>query len=169
MPPRPPASAARVATADYRTLSAFRYALRQFLHFSTEAARRAGLSSQQHQTLLALKGFPARQHASVGELAERLDLRPHSAVGLVDRLVKRNLVRREPDPADRRRVRVGLTAQGEALIGRLSSVHRDELRRLGPELQRLLAVLDSGGDRKTAASALTAASTAKRARARRAR
>lgn len=169
MPPRSSPSASRVTIADYQTLSAFRYALRQFLHFSTEAARVAGLSPQQHQALLALKGFPGRQHASVGELAERLDLRHHSTVGLVDRLVKRKLVRRQTDSTDRRRVHVVLTLQGEALVDRLSSAHRDELRRLGPELQRLLATLDAQAAKPAASLRLTAVSTAKRARAHRAR
>ncbi len=129
------------AQPDYQTLAAFRYALRRFLSFSAAAARESGISAPQHQALLAIKGFPARGAISIGELAERLDLRHHSAVGLVDRLVRKRLVRRAPDPADHRRVHVRLTARGEALLERLSAVHRDELRRLGPELRRLLQKL----------------------------
>jgi DNA-binding MarR family transcriptional regulator len=129
------------AQPDYQTLAAFRYALRRFLSFSAAAARESGISAPQHQALLAIKGFPARGAISIGELAERLDLRHHSAVGLVDRLVRKRLVRRAPDSADHRRVHVRLTARGEALLERLSAVHRDELRRLGPELRRLLQKL----------------------------
>ena len=134
-------SALRGSRPDYQALAAFRYAIRRFLSFSAAAARESGISAPQHQALLAIKGFPGKGVISIGELAERLYLRHHSAVGLVDRLVRRRLVRRAHDPADRRRVRVQLTVRGEALLGRLSAAHRDELRRLGPELRRLLQKL----------------------------
>jgi DNA-binding MarR family transcriptional regulator len=127
-----------VSAADYAALAEFRRALRQFLHFSREAALGAGLSPAQHQALLALKGFGGRRGLCVGELAGLLDLRHHSAVGLVDRLVGRKLARRKTDPDDRRRVLVLVAARGEALLERLSAAHRDEIRRLGPELRRLL-------------------------------
>jgi DNA-binding MarR family transcriptional regulator len=133
--------AAQLAPADYEALAVFRYALRRFLNFSGAAARAAGMSPQQHQALLAIKGFPSRHPASIGELAGRMDLRHHSAVGLVDRLVRRGLVRRAADPVDRRCVRLHLTRQGEALLGRLSATHREELRRIGPGLRRILGKL----------------------------
>lgn len=123
---------------QYETLAAWRHALRQFLHFSQEAARSAGIPPQQHQALLVIKGFPERDYVTVGELADRLKLRHHSAVGLVDRLAERQLVAREASRTDRRRIEVRLTARGEALIERLSTVHLRELRQLGPELKRLL-------------------------------
>lgn len=126
---------------DYEALAEFRYALRRFLHFSAAAARAAGLSPAQHQALLAIKGFPGGRNASIGELAGRLDRRHHTAVGLVDRLARRRLLRRVPDREDRRRVQVELTRAGEAVLGRLSAAHRDELRQLGPELRRLLEKL----------------------------
>ncbi len=135
------ASSAPLRPADYRTLAAFRYALNRFLCFSLAAARAAGLSPQQHQALLAIKGFPVREWVTVGELAERLQLRHHSAVGLVDRLADRGLVRRARAAADRRRVQVTLTSRGEAVLARLSAAHRTELRQVGPELQSLLARL----------------------------
>jgi DNA-binding MarR family transcriptional regulator len=131
----------RIARSDYESLAAFRHALRRFLRFSASAAGAAGLSPQQHQALLAIKGFPGRDPILVGDLAAQLDLRPHSAVGLANRMAARGLVRRSRDPRDRRRVRVRLTARGEALIGGLSAAHRDELRRRGPELRRLLRAL----------------------------
>jgi DNA-binding MarR family transcriptional regulator len=105
---------------------------------SREAAHAAGLTPQQHQALLAIKGFPGREFVSVGELAERLQVRHNSAVGLVDRLARQRLVRRLPSAADRRRVEVRLSRQGEAKIERLSAAHLRELRQLGPGIRELL-------------------------------
>jgi DNA-binding MarR family transcriptional regulator len=129
---------ARGASPDYQALAAFRYTLRRFLSFSAAAARKAGLSAQQHQALLAIRGFPDRGPVSIGQLAERMNLRHHSAVGLVDRLARGRLARRGADPGDRRRINVSLTARGEAVLERLAGAHRDELRRLRPELRSLL-------------------------------
>lgn len=122
----------------YETLSALRHALREFLHFSREAAGAAGIPPQQHQALLAIKGFPGRDYVTIGELAARLQLRHHSAVGLIDRLARRQLVRRETSKEDRRRVNVHLSAKGEALIQQLSAAHLEELRQIRPQLQKLL-------------------------------
>lgn len=138
---RPSERIRRVARNDYIALAAFRHALRGFLHFSAEAADDVDLSPQQHQALLAIKGMPEGEALTVGELAQRLYLRHHSAVGLVDRLVKKGLIKRAASAEDRRKVHVGLTSQGEALINRLSSVHRAELRRIAPELKRWLELL----------------------------
>ena len=112
-----------LSKSQYEMLAAFRYALRQFLHFSEEAAHAAGITPQQHQALLAIKGFPGRDCVTVGELAERLQLRHHSAVGLVDRLVAEKLVARAPSAQDRRQVFVQLTSRGENVLERLSSAH----------------------------------------------
>jgi DNA-binding MarR family transcriptional regulator len=114
-------------------------ALRRFLHFSETAAHAAGITPQHHQALLAIKGFPGRESASVGELAERLQIRHHSAVGLVDRLVADKLVRRESAPDDRRQVHVRLTPRGEGVLEKLSELHQTQLKTLGPELRRMLA------------------------------
>lgn len=133
-----PSPAGSLAKSHYELLAALRHALRRFLNFSESAARRGELTPQQHQALLALKGFPGRDYVSVGELAERLHLRHHSAVGLVDRLVQRGLLRRTRSKADRRKAEVRLTAGGDAIIARLSAVHLQELRQLGPELHRLI-------------------------------
>src|SRR5690242_17531477 len=95
--------------AQYEMLAAFRYALRRFQHFSETAARSAGVSPQQHQALLAIKGFPGRDCVTVGELAERLQLRHHSVVGLIDRLAAEKLVARALSAQDRRQVFVRLT------------------------------------------------------------
>jgi DNA-binding MarR family transcriptional regulator len=131
-----------LAPVHYELLATLRHALRGFLRFSQAAARAAGLPPQQHQALLAIKGFPGRDRVSIGELAGRLHLRHHSAVGLVDRLARRRLVRRVPSTADRRRVHLELTTRGTALIDRLSTIHLRELEQLGPELRRLLALIE---------------------------
>src|SRR5665213_1254442 len=93
-----------MSKADYETLAGFRYALRLFLRFSEEEAYRDNLTPQQHQLLLAIQGFPGRDYATIGELAERLQLRQHSVVGLVNRLAHAGLAVREPDLKDRRKV-----------------------------------------------------------------
>ncbi len=123
-----------LSKSQYETLAAFRYALRQFLHFSEEAAHGAGITPQQHQALLAIKGFPGRDSVTVGELAERLQLRHHSTVGLVDRLVAEKWVARVPSAQDRRQVFVQLTRRGENVLERLSSAHTEQLKRMAPEL-----------------------------------
>jgi DNA-binding MarR family transcriptional regulator len=134
----------KLQKAQYEALAAFRYALRRFLHFSETAAKTDGLTPQQHQALLAIKGFPGRDSVTVGELAERLQLRHHSVVGLVDRLVAEKLVARAVAKADRRQVLVQLTARGEKTLENLSAVHREQLQRIGPELTQLLEKLTAG-------------------------
>jgi len=131
---------------DYELLAEFRHLLRRFLAFSEESARRHGLTSQQHQALLAVKGFPGARSLTVGELAARLDIRHHSAVGLVDRLEARRLVKRVIDPDDRRQVFVGLTPAADAILARLTAAHRRELRQLAPNLSVLLARLRGASD-----------------------
>src|SRR6476659_1509253 len=84
-----------VSQEEYETLAAFRYQLRQFLRFSEEAAKSVGLTPQQNQALLTIKGFPARDYVTIGELAEWLQIKHHSAVGLVNRLVAQDLVTRK--------------------------------------------------------------------------
>lgn len=133
-----------LAKADYETLAGFRYLLREFAAFSEQAARRAGLTAQQHQTLLAIKGFPGREQVTIGELAQRLGLRDHSVTGLVDRLVARGLLRRRYDRRDRRRVLVEVTPRAHTLLAKLSRAHRDELKRLAPLLRSLLGRLGRG-------------------------
>ncbi len=131
----------QIDKSQYETLAAFRYALRRFLRFSEGAAEAAGITAQQHQALLAIKGFPARDKITVGELAERLQLHHHSAVGLIDRLVAEKLVAREPSVEDRRQVLIQLTRRGEEVLDKLASVHREQLQRIGPEISQLLGRL----------------------------
>lgn len=127
-----------VSQEEYETLATFRYQLRRFLRFSEAAARRVGLTPQQHQALLAIKGFPERDYVTIGELAERLQIKHHSAVGLVDRLVAQELVTREAATEDRRQVYITLTARGTELLSELTVAHKEELRRMGVTLQKLL-------------------------------
>ncbi|WP_322965747.1 MarR family winged helix-turn-helix transcriptional regulator [Sphingomonas fuzhouensis] len=128
-----------ISDRDYRALAGFRRQLRTFLSFSEEAAAQAGITAQQHQALLALRAAPDRA-LLIGELAEHLRLRPHSASGLVDRLEKLGLVRRATG-VDRRRVPVTLTEQGTETIATLAIAHRAELRRLRPLLMDMLSAL----------------------------
>jgi DNA-binding MarR family transcriptional regulator len=127
--------------ADYSLLAEFRRLLRHFLVFSETAARDAGLSPQQHQALLAIKGFGAGGPQTLGDLAGHLAIRHNSTVGLVDRLEQMGLLKRTTDPADRRRVTLRLTRDAEKLLASLSAAHRDELRRLSPLLEPLIAKL----------------------------
>ena len=131
-----------LSQADYRALGSFRYEIRRFLHFSEEAARAEGLEPQQHQILLAIQGFDESGGPTIGQLAEHLFLRHHSAVGLIDRLEERGMVTRLRGEEDRRQVRVRMTEAGERTLHRLAHLHREELRRSGPQLvESLLRVI----------------------------
>lgn len=131
-----------VSPEDYATLAAFRRALRRFMAFSEEAARASGLTAQQHQAILAIRGHKGGEPLTIGELAEHLLLRHHSAVELVDRLAKAELVTRVPSEHDRRAVLVGLTPKAERILEELSAIHLDELRRGRGLLAQLLERLD---------------------------
>lgn len=139
-------SSNRLSKAHYAQLAAFRYHLRQFLHFSELAAQNAGITPRQHQALLGIKGFPNRETITIGKLAEQLHIAHHSAVGLVDRLVEQNLIAREQGADDRRQVYVKLTDHGLRILEQLTGAHRAEIRRLGPSLELLLdgLMLDRG-------------------------
>jgi DNA-binding MarR family transcriptional regulator len=128
----------KVGQAEYEALADFRQAVREFLRFSETAAAAAGLTPRQHQVLLAIRGAHGGVPLSVGDLAQKLYVRPHSAVGLVDRLVALGLVARRKGKPDRRRVLVALTAKGRRLLGGLSAAHRQELRQLDPRLRAAL-------------------------------
>ena len=119
-------------------LARFRYSLRRFLRFSEQAARSAGITPQRHQALLAIKGFAGCERITIGELAEALQIRHHSAVGLVDRLIAEGYARRMPAKDDRRRVRLALSPRAEAILEELTHAHRAQLHGLGPEINRLL-------------------------------
>jgi DNA-binding MarR family transcriptional regulator len=122
---------------QYRQLLQLRTGLRRFLRWSEEQAQREGLTGPQHQLLLAVRGHDDRRGPTIGEVADYLALKHHSAVGLVDRTVAAGLVSRRADPADHRVVRLRLTAKGSRRLASLSAVHLEELRRLAPELQTI--------------------------------
>lgn len=128
----------KITEREYEQLASFRYALRQFLRFSEIAARQVGLTPRQHQALLALRGSTTDSAPTVGDIAEWLQVRHHSAVGLLDRLEAKKLIRRRSSRKDRRQVLISLTPEGHDLLDRLNRTHRDELRRIGPELVRTL-------------------------------
>ena len=125
--------AAPVTKRQYEALANFRYRLRRFLRYSEEVTRSHGITPLQYQLMLHIKGYPGREWALVGELAERMQAQHHGVVSLVTRSEKAGLVRREGDPEDRRAVRVRLTADGERSLRRLAQLHRDELLKLREE------------------------------------
>ncbi len=128
---------------DYQALSEFRYQIRRFLHFSEMAARTAGIEPKQHQFLLAIKGLPPDLRPTVRNLAERMQLKHHSAVELIDRLERSGLVARHRAEQDRREVLVQLLPKGERLLRALSLHHQNELRNSGPKLTQTLQRLIS--------------------------
>ena len=132
-----------VTKANYEALAEFRYALRAFLAFSEEAASAAGLTPQQHQALLAIKGAPSADWLSISQIAERLLIRHHTAVELVDRLAGLGFVVRKPDPIDGRRIQVHVTKAGEDMLRVLSASHLDELRNIRPTLRKLLKQVEN--------------------------
>lgn len=127
---------------DYQALARFRHALRVFLRFSGDAARAEGLTPSQHQLLLSVRGHAGEGPPSIGDLAEALQLRNHSVIGLVDRADAAGLVRSGTDRDDGRRRLVSLTTEGEAVLERLTARHRAELRGFREEMADLLHHLD---------------------------
>lgn len=125
-----------VDTRDLAEVERFRYALRRFMRASEQAAYRQGLTPQQHQLLLALKGFPGRDYANISELADRLQACPHGVVGLVDRLERSGLVLRRRGQSDRRQVFIHLTPAGEETLTRLSYEHLRELANMRALVER---------------------------------
>lgn len=128
-----------ISKAEFEALARFRRALRHFLRFSELAARSENLTPQQHQLLLTIKGMPDQDWATIGELAEALQLLHSAAVQLVDRCETLGLVQRGTNPEDRRVVRVTVTPLAEEKLARLSALHRDELRRLQQDLAPIFA------------------------------
>jgi DNA-binding MarR family transcriptional regulator len=123
---------------DYANLLRFRTALRRFESWSRDQAQQAGLTHAQHQLLLAVKGHDGAEGPTIGEAAEYLNIRHHSAVGLVDRVERAGLLRRAQDSVDARAVRLRLTALGEERIAQLTELHVVELKRLAPVLRHLV-------------------------------
>lgn len=130
-----------LSLSDYQALAEFRYQLRKFLHFSEQTARTAGIEPQQHQLLLVIKGLPEEKLPTISYIAERLQLQHHSAVELLDRLEERELVQRQRDESDQRRVLIHITPQGEAMLQDLSFYNLNELQTAAPNLVHALNAL----------------------------
>jgi DNA-binding MarR family transcriptional regulator len=128
---------------DYEALANLRYTLRRFVDFSASAALEEGLPTQQHQALLAIKGHPADRPMTIGMLASRLLIAPHTATELVGRLGAAGLVVRHADLEDKRRQTLELTEKAEAVLLRLSAVHLKEIRDMAPELITILQRLQT--------------------------
>lgn len=141
MPQTRSKSAAPLQDDDFRTLAAVRAELRGFAHFTEQVVRRAGLTPQQHQVLVALRASSDGQ-MTIGQLADSLFLKPHSVSGLADRLEALGHVQRVPIESDRRSIGLRLTPAAVRLMDSLSRTHRDELRRIRPLLISLLSQLD---------------------------
>jgi DNA-binding MarR family transcriptional regulator len=142
-------TASVMSAAEFRALAEFRYRIRIFLIGSEEAARKAGLEPQQYALMLALRGLPVGLEPSIRELAERLQLRHHSVVELVDRLERRQFLRRERSRSDRRQVILHLTSRGERVLTRLATQRILELRTAAPALvEALTAVIRSTQDNR---------------------
>jgi DNA-binding MarR family transcriptional regulator len=116
---------------DLEAMSEFRHQLRQFLRFSEEITHAEGVTSLQYQLLLHVRGFPGRQWATVGELAERLQAAPNGTAALVSRCEVAGLVTRKADRVDRRQVQVHLTAKGERCLLKLAALHKSEMESFG--------------------------------------
>jgi DNA-binding MarR family transcriptional regulator len=123
---------------DYRALADFRAGLRRFLRFSEDAARDAGLTPQQHQLLVAVRGHAGPEPPTIGEIAGALQIKHHSVVGLVDRMSEGGYVRRVGSTVDSRRVHVVITPAGEEMLQTLTAAHRQEHRQLADVVRQLI-------------------------------
>jgi DNA-binding MarR family transcriptional regulator len=130
-----------ISVTGYHQLAEFRHRIREFLHFSEQAARDNGIEPQQHQLLLAIKGLPEGLRPTISVLSSRLYLKHHSTVELIDRLVERGAAARHHAEDDRREVLVTLTPLGEELLRKLSFLHWQELQTSGPELCKALQTI----------------------------
>jgi len=130
--------AGELGPTDYAALAEVRHQIRRFLNFSGATARAAGLEPQQHQLLLALKALSISGRPTIGMLAERLQIKHHSAVELATRCADAGLLSRSRGSRDRRRIELKITPRGERLLAKLSLAHRAELRTAAPTLVRAL-------------------------------
>lgn len=127
------ASVPAMSKADFERLAHFRYQLRRFLRFSEDVTRKQGVTVLQYLLMLQIKGFPGREWATVGELAERLQAKQHGVVSLISRCESAGLVKRGISESDGRRVEVRLTTKGEKCLAQLAHLHRVELLSLQGE------------------------------------
>lgn len=142
----------KLSLSDYQALAEFRYQIRRFLHFSEQVVKKAGLERGQYQLMLAIKGMPPDVRPRIRELANRMQIRHHSAVELVNRLEKGGYVHRTRAQDDRREVLLALTPKGEKVLSELAMHHHDELRSSGPELATALRRIMRAGEENQHAS-----------------
>lgn len=128
---------------QYEELADFRYKLRRFLHFSENAARSVGITPNQHQLLLAIQGYPGRDYVTPTELAERLQLKHHSCLGLIQRCEQSSLVERFANPTDGRSLYLRLTRHGLDVLEELTALHQTELESLGLKNRDTRQILES--------------------------
>ena len=132
----------RLEPKDFQQLAEFRYLLRKFLRFSKDFLReKADLNPEQYEALLAIKAFEAHHRATISDLSERLQIKHHSAVNIVDRLVEKKLINRAAGETDRRQRHLSLTAKAEQLLENLAAVHRKEIRGRSLDLIKALELL----------------------------
>lgn len=143
----------KLTLSDYQALAEFRYQIRRFLHFSEEVVKQEGLERGQYQLLLAIKGMPPGVRPRIRELADRMQIRHHSAVELVNRLESKGFVERTRAQDDRREVLLSLTVKGEKVLGELALHHHNEIRSAGPELVAALRHIMREGTETTPNSA----------------
>src|SRR5215218_9933279 len=148
---RAPSPRRQLSDDDHRRLLELRTGLRRFLRWSEQQARAAGLTPTQHQLLLAIRGHPDPRGPTVGDVADHLLLRHHSAVGLIDRAEAAGLVARRPDADNQSVVRLHLTDTGSRQLEALSELHLEELAHLAPTMHALWEALERAGEAHPAA------------------
>ena len=125
----------KLQSHDYEALASFRYAMRKFLRFSKEElAARAELTPEQYEALLAIRAFGSKHGLTIGDLSERLQVKHHTAINLVDKLANRNLIVRRSSTEDRRHVYAQLTPKGSDMLSSVAAIHRRELKMRSPEM-----------------------------------
>ena len=146
----------KLTLSHYQALAEFRYQIRKFLHFSEQAVKQAGLERGQYQLMLAIKGMPAGVRPRIRELANRMQIRHHSTVELINRLEAGGYVRRARAQNDRREVLLALTPKGERILAELALHHHEELRSAAPtlvaSLRRLMQGANGVAEKRTPAS-----------------
>lgn len=135
----------KLTDRDFQHLLELRTRLRRFLHWSEDQARAVGLTATQHQLLLAVRGHPDSRGPTIGQVAQYLVLRPHSAVGLVDRTAAAGFVERVADPVRPGTVRLRLTPAGSERLEDLAAFHLEELAGLAPSMESLWRGLRRAG------------------------
>ena len=123
----PKPDARPLSKRDFETLADFRYQIRKFVRFSEQLALKHGIKPQQYQLLLQVRGYPGRDWATVGELAERLQAQHHGVVALISRCEKLGLVERRRSSEDKRRIEIRVLPKGNQLLEKLARLHRAEL------------------------------------------